>query len=161
MKATEQYFPVVLFINLYKVVLTFESVEEIRKFDHSPCFVHFNLFSFAARCYPECQNGGTCIRRNTCMCARGYFGYYCQYGVVSIKWVLTEIINYQPLCFTVFFGQTHRDAYMKYRIWPQVRWKYRWPHQQTRSRAQTYTVHLRTNVNILFVLAKPSRWCFW
>ena len=26
-KATEQYFPVVLFIMLYKVVLTFESVE--------------------------------------------------------------------------------------------------------------------------------------
>ena len=33
MKATEQYFPVVLFIMLYKVVLTFESVNEIR--DHS------------------------------------------------------------------------------------------------------------------------------
>ena len=28
MKATEQYFPVVLFIMLYKVVLTFESVTE-------------------------------------------------------------------------------------------------------------------------------------
>ena len=29
MKSTEQYFPVVLFIMLYKVVLTFESVDEI------------------------------------------------------------------------------------------------------------------------------------
>ena len=29
MKATEQYFPVVLFIMLYKVVLTFESTDEI------------------------------------------------------------------------------------------------------------------------------------
>ena len=29
MKAIEQYFPVVLFIMLYKVVLTFESVNEI------------------------------------------------------------------------------------------------------------------------------------
>ena len=29
MKATEQYLPVVLFITLYKVVLSFESVEEI------------------------------------------------------------------------------------------------------------------------------------
>ena len=29
MKATEQYFPVVLFIKLYKVVITFESVDEI------------------------------------------------------------------------------------------------------------------------------------
>ena len=35
MKATEQYFPVVLFIMLYKVILTFESVNEILKCDHS------------------------------------------------------------------------------------------------------------------------------
>ena len=35
MKATEQYFPVVLFIMPYKVVLTFESVDEILKNDHS------------------------------------------------------------------------------------------------------------------------------
>ena len=35
MKATEQYFPVVLFIMLYKVVLTFESVNEIPKCGHS------------------------------------------------------------------------------------------------------------------------------
>jgi len=35
MKATEQYFPVVLFIMLYKVVLTFESVDGILKCDHS------------------------------------------------------------------------------------------------------------------------------
>ena len=34
-KAIEQYFPVVLFIMLYKVVLTFESVDEILKCDHS------------------------------------------------------------------------------------------------------------------------------
>ena len=35
MKATEQYFPVVLFIMLYKVVLTFECVDEIFKCYHS------------------------------------------------------------------------------------------------------------------------------
>ena len=35
MKATEQYFPEVLFIMLYKVVLTFESVDEILWCDHS------------------------------------------------------------------------------------------------------------------------------
>ena len=35
MKATEQYFPVVLFITLYKVVLTFEAVDEILKCGHS------------------------------------------------------------------------------------------------------------------------------
>ena len=33
MKATDRYFPVVLFIELYKVVLTFESVDEILKRD--------------------------------------------------------------------------------------------------------------------------------
>ena len=35
MKATEQFFSVVLFIMLYKVVLTFESVNEILKCNHS------------------------------------------------------------------------------------------------------------------------------
>ena len=35
MKATEQYFPVVLLIMLYKVGLAFESVDEILKCDHS------------------------------------------------------------------------------------------------------------------------------
>ena len=34
MKATEQYFPVVLFIMLHKVVLTFESAGEILQCDH-------------------------------------------------------------------------------------------------------------------------------
>ena len=34
-KATEQDVPVVLFIMLYKVVLTFEFVDEILKWDHS------------------------------------------------------------------------------------------------------------------------------
>jgi len=35
MKATEQYFLVVLFITLYKVALSFASVDEILKCDHS------------------------------------------------------------------------------------------------------------------------------
>ena len=34
-RATEQYFPVVLFITLYKLVPCFESVDEIQKCDHS------------------------------------------------------------------------------------------------------------------------------
>ena len=33
-KATELYFPLVLFILLYKVALTFQSVDEILKCDH-------------------------------------------------------------------------------------------------------------------------------
>ena len=35
MKAIEQYFHVVLFIMLYKVVLTFKSVDETQVCDHS------------------------------------------------------------------------------------------------------------------------------
>ena len=35
MKATEQYFPVVLFIMLFKVILTFEFEDEILWCDHS------------------------------------------------------------------------------------------------------------------------------
>ena len=49
MKAIEQYFPVVLFIMQYKVVLAVESVDEILKCDHlneSYCAV----FSFGAVC---------------------------------------------------------------------------------------------------------------
>ena len=34
-KAIEQYFPVVMFILLYKVALTFESVDEILQCDHA------------------------------------------------------------------------------------------------------------------------------
>ena len=35
MKATEQYFPLVLFIMLYKVVVASESEDEMLKYDHS------------------------------------------------------------------------------------------------------------------------------
>ena len=35
MKATKQFFPVVLFVMLYKVILTFESVDETVRCDHS------------------------------------------------------------------------------------------------------------------------------
>ena len=35
MKSIEQCFPVVLFNLLYKAILTLESADEIRKFDHS------------------------------------------------------------------------------------------------------------------------------
>ena len=34
MKAAEKYFPVVLFIMLYKVVLTFETMDGVLKCDH-------------------------------------------------------------------------------------------------------------------------------
>ena len=48
MKATEQYFPVVLFIMLYKVVLTFESVDEILRCGRSneSYWAEFSLGTF-------------------------------------------------------------------------------------------------------------------
>ena len=50
MKATEQYFPVVLFIMLYKVVLSFESVDEILKCDYSN-ESYGAVLSYGADCY--------------------------------------------------------------------------------------------------------------
>ena len=46
MKATEQYFPMVLFIMLYKVVLTFESADEILRYDHTFSVEHFFWSNF-------------------------------------------------------------------------------------------------------------------
>ena len=51
MKATEQYFPVVLFIMLYKVVVTFESVDRqfyTRSFTRRSYYIDLTLFPFAA-----------------------------------------------------------------------------------------------------------------
>jgi len=56
MKATEQYFPVVLFVMLYKAVLTFESVDEILMFDHSSKSYRENMLSCVAVYYPA-QDG--------------------------------------------------------------------------------------------------------
>ena len=56
MKATEQYTLVVLFIKLYKVVLTFESVDEILKCDHSK-ESYWAVLSGGAAFYPV--QGGT------------------------------------------------------------------------------------------------------
>ena len=50
MKATEQYFPVVLFIILFEVALTFESVDEILKCDHSNESYWAVLFCGAVYC---------------------------------------------------------------------------------------------------------------
>ena len=55
MKATEQYFPVVLFITFYKVVLSSESAYEILKSDylkmsHNSCLYRC-LFLFVSFCF--------------------------------------------------------------------------------------------------------------
>ena len=46
MKATEQYFPVVLFITLYRVVLTFKFVDEILRCDQTVYYVEQGMSSF-------------------------------------------------------------------------------------------------------------------
>ena len=50
MKATEQYFPVVLLIMLYEVVLDFESVDKILKCSHSNKS-YYTVLSCCAVCY--------------------------------------------------------------------------------------------------------------
>ena len=50
MKAIEQYFPVVLFIMLHKVVLAFESVDEILKCDHSVIIIELKTFEQHTNC---------------------------------------------------------------------------------------------------------------
>ena len=55
MKAAEQYFPVVLFIILYKVVLTFESVDEILKCD--PSSESYWVVLFCGAVYYAVQGG--------------------------------------------------------------------------------------------------------
>jgi len=56
-KATEQYFPVVRFIMLYYVVLTFESIDEILKCDHSNA--NYWKISFCGTAYYTVQGGKT------------------------------------------------------------------------------------------------------
>ena len=60
MQATEQYFPVVLFIMLYKVVLTFESVDETLKRDHSN--ESYWVPSCGALCYVAVVTFGFCFQ---------------------------------------------------------------------------------------------------
>ena len=55
MKATKQYFPVVLFIMLYKVVLTFQSVDEILKCDHSQMKATEQYFPVVLHVYYDVQ----------------------------------------------------------------------------------------------------------
>ena len=50
MKATEQYVPAVLFIMLYKVVLTFESVDEFLWCGHSN-ETSFAVLSHGTSCF--------------------------------------------------------------------------------------------------------------
>ena len=57
MNATEQYFSVALFTMLYKVVLTFESVDEILKYDHSN--ESYSTILFCGAVYYVAQGGSS------------------------------------------------------------------------------------------------------
>ena len=66
-KATEQYFLVVLFIMLYKAVLTFESVDEILKCDHSnESFVAILSFSAVYYALQDGSNHSSDHSSKTC-----------------------------------------------------------------------------------------------
>ena len=81
MKAVEQYFPVVLFIMLYKVVLTFESVDETPKYDTQMkaielyvAVVTLRLFYFFTECV--FLNQSSMIRANTVLKLHIYWDLY-------------------------------------------------------------------------------------
>ena len=74
MKATEQYFPVVLFIMLYKVVLTFESVDEILKCDHSNESYLHNYFLVALFSMLCNWSGSDCYGWEDHSCCSIYYG---------------------------------------------------------------------------------------
>ena len=63
MKATEQYFPVVLFIMLYEVVLTFESVYEILKCDHLNESCWAVLYSGTVYCAVQSGSAFTAVNK--------------------------------------------------------------------------------------------------
>ena len=58
MKASEQHFAVVLFTMLHKVVLTFESVDEILKCDHLN--ESYRKVPFCGTVYYAVQSGSSC-----------------------------------------------------------------------------------------------------
>ena len=59
MKANKQYFRAVLFIMLYKVVLTFESVDEILKCDHSNESYHTEQYKLSCGAVYYVVQGGS------------------------------------------------------------------------------------------------------
>ena len=75
MKGTEQYFPVVLFIMLYEVVLIFEFVDEIMWCDH------LNETSL-----PVFEHGGMCFL----VFCKMKFGSFCQILTMANFWQLKD-----------------------------------------------------------------------
>ena len=43
------------------------------------------VFMLVAQCQYPCQNGGRCVKRNTCKCQDGWTGRYCEKGEIDGK----------------------------------------------------------------------------
>ena len=77
MKATEQYFPVVLFIMMYKVILTFESVDEMPlcvAFEMRPIRWNFAWYYLFQRIFVKCLVLFYCHFNWTASFPRRFFG---------------------------------------------------------------------------------------
>ena len=94
MKATERYLPVVLFIMLYEVVLTFESVDEILKSDHSNGS-YWAVLS-CGTVYYAVQDGSVFWNENQIKATEQYFLLVLvQYYVVMSYWVTISSCGFQ------------------------------------------------------------------
>ena len=71
LKATEQYFPVVLFIMLHKVVLTFESVDERNPLSNETYSVDFCMVLFIPK--NLCEVFGFVSCHFNCLLPRRFF----------------------------------------------------------------------------------------
>ena len=107
MKATEQYFPVVLFIMLHKVVLTFTSVDETPKCDHSNDRIWAVLSCGTVYCGVQGDCNLKCDHSNKSWAVFPlvFFIMLCQFAVVSVK--------KQKIVFVQFVSMLLKISYLK------------------------------------------------
>ena len=98
MKATEQYFHVVLFIMLYKVVLTFKSVDKTLVCDHSN--ESYRAVLSWGTVYYAVQGGS-----NFLVCGRNH-------SVWPFKWKLLSNMWYCLLCWYCSCGTVYHAVYL-------------------------------------------------
>ena len=98
MKATEQYFPVVLFIMLYKVVLAFDSVTEILNCDHSNESYRAVLYCGARQFSDFCMHESTSFLWQLLSCSKSWSNFLYKGSLnlfIQIKDIPTT--HYKPL----------------------------------------------------------------
>ena len=146
MKATEQYFPVVLFIMPYKVVLPFESVGEILKCDHS------NESNWAAlssvTLYYAVQGGSNF--------------WVCGWNAVvwPFKWNFFSITSQCPVCFSAFYKEKF-GIFVEFWLWPLLEVKGLPPFSQLTTQLPSKPLEILFNISIhhLLVLWKIQVAC--